>query len=441
MATKTGVLTAKGIAAMAPGEWAADPAPRGAGRLQVRKLVGTQAAYYYRYTAPDGSRDRLPIGSGISLTDARALASQLSQRYQRGDRDLRGAIEAEKREAERSARAAEVARATKAEASLGALMLAYVDSLRAEGKVSARGTETAVDLHIKSPWPALWSKPADDLVLEDLLPVVARVVAAGKLREAGKVRSYIRAAYAAAIRARQDARSIAALRDLNISTNPARDLATIDGGSNARERSLSLAELRGYWRRISTAPGAGAAMLRFHLLTGGQRIAQLARLQIDGLDADSETVCLLDTKGRRKKPRRHFVPLIPAAMAALQDMRGDALGPYLFTISHGDAPASYDVFRGMLDPIVSTMDMAGELEGAPFTPGDLRRTIETRLAAVGQSEEARGQLQSHGLGGVQKRHYNMHEYAAEKRAALTALFKLLTTKPAPVSSIARRRVG
>lgn len=254
--------------------------------------------------------------------------------------------------AERSARAAEIARATKAEASLGALMLAYVDSLRAEGKVSARGTETAVDLHIKSAWPALWSRPADEFTLEDLLPVVARVVAAGKLREAGKVRSYIRAAYAAAIRARQDARSIAALRDLNISTNPARDLATIDGGSNPRERSLSLAGLPGYWRRISTAPSAGAAILRFHLLTGGQRIAQLARLQIDGLDADSGTVCLLDTKGRRKKPRRHFVPLIPAAMAALQDMRGDALGPYLLTISHGNAPANYDIFRGVLDPFV-----------------------------------------------------------------------------------------
>ncbi|HFK1825071.1 TPA: hypothetical protein ACGW3G_001127 [Stenotrophomonas maltophilia] len=90
----------------------------------MHKLVGTQAAYYYRYTAPNGSRDRPPIGSGISLTDARALAAQLWHRYQRGDRDLRGAIESEKREAERSARAAEVARATKAEASLGVLMLA-----------------------------------------------------------------------------------------------------------------------------------------------------------------------------------------------------------------------------------------------------------------------------------------------------------------------------
>jgi hypothetical protein len=30
----------------------------------------------------------------------------------------------------------------------------------------------------------------------------------------------------------------------------------------------------------------------------------------------------------------------------------------------------------------------------------------------------RAQLQSHGLGGVQQRHYDRHEYALEKRAAL-----------------------
>lgn len=103
-------------------------------------LVGTQAAYYYRYTTPDGWRDRLPMGSGISPTGGRALVAPLSQLYQHGDRDLRGAIKSEKREAERAARAAEVWHATNAEVSRGALMLDYVDSLRAEDKFSARGT-------------------------------------------------------------------------------------------------------------------------------------------------------------------------------------------------------------------------------------------------------------------------------------------------------------
>ena len=47
------------------------------------------------------------------------------------------------------------------------------------------------------------------------------------------------------------------------------------------------------------------------------------------------------------------------------------------------------------------MAEAGELEKGPFTAGDLRRTVETRLAAVGVSAEVRAQLQSHGLGGIQ----------------------------------------
>jgi DNA replication protein DnaC len=54
-----------------------------------------------------------------------------------------------------------------------------------------------------------------------------------------------------------------------------------------------------------------------------------------------------------------------------------------------------------------------------------RRTLETLLAAQGVSMEVRAQLQSHGLGGVQNRHYNRHNYMAEKRQALIVLERLL----------------
>lgn len=55
---------------------------------------------------------------------------------------------------------------------------------------------------------------------------------------------------------------------------------------------------------------------------------------------------------------------------------------------------------------------------AQFQFSDLRRTAETRLAALGVSKDVRAQLQSHGLGGVQARHYDQYEYMDEKRAAL-----------------------
>jgi hypothetical protein len=40
------------------------------------------------------------------------------------------------------------------------------------------------------------------------------------------------------------------------------------------------------------------------------------------------------------------------------------------------------------------------------------------LASLGVSSDARAQLQSHGLGGVQTRHYDRHDYMAEKRQTL-----------------------
>ena len=54
--------------------------------------------------------------------------------------------------------------------------------------------------------------------------------------------------------ARQDARGLPALRALRITSNPARDLVTIEGATRARERALSLAELRAYWKRLVALP-------------------------------------------------------------------------------------------------------------------------------------------------------------------------------------------
>lgn len=53
-----------------------------------------------------------------------------------------------------------------------------------------------------------------------------------------------------------------------------------------------------------------------------------------------------------------------------------------------------------------------------YSLGDIRRTSETNLAALGVSKDHRAQLQSHGISGVQDRHYDKHGYMAEKRDAL-----------------------
>lgn len=433
-------LTTKGLAALKPGEWANDAKPHGAGQLQARKLSGGDIGFYYRYATKDRRQVRLPLGTGLSLADARGEAAKLSRRYQDGDKDLRGVLEAEERERQRLADAARQEQEAKSGATLGALLTAYSDMLERAGKASARLVRLALIRHVQVAWPVLWATPAVEVSTRDLLAVVARVVDLGKLREAAKLRSYLRAAYAAAIRAQQSAQGLPALRALNIVHNQAADLVTIENASHPRERALSLAELKAYWARISAMPGAPGAALRFHILTGAQRVVQLARLTTPDLDADLQTVRLMDGKGRRKAARVHDVPLIDAAQEALDIMRGNA-GAYLFTLTQGVTAISYESMRDHVVAVRDAMEQAGELPGGMFTVGDLRRTIETRLAADGISMEIRGQLQSHGLGGVQSRHYDRHKYLDEKRAALEALYRLVTGASASVTPIRRKRVA
>jgi len=55
------------------------------------------------------------------------------------------------------------------------------------------------------------------------------------------------------------------------------------------------------------------------------------------------------------------------------------------------------------------------------------------MASLRIHKDVRAQVQSHGLGGVQDRHYDRHEYMDEKLAAITAwqdyLDFLATGKP------------
>lgn len=446
---RNGPITASDLKGLEAGESVRDPAPRGAGVFTAVAKASGAVLFYFRYTDSAGKRDPLPIGGWDgkkgkggtwSLAAARERAGQLARRYRSGERDLRAALEAEEAQARREREAAaqaEAAARERQQASLGALCGAYVAQLRRDGKTSARAVELSFTRNIADPLPGLWATPADEVTEDDLIAPIAALVDKDARREADKLRSYLRAAYAAGVRARQDAGAPAELRSLRIRTNPARDLATVKGSAKTRHRVLSLAELRAYWKRLSNLPGAGGALLRFHLLTGGQRAEQLARLESSEWDKDTKAVTLFDPKGRRATPRPHVVPLIPDAETALDDMAGGTLGPHLFTLTGGKTGASYASLRARIREVAEAMVEAGEAVGGPFGPGDIRRTVETRLAAAGVPLEVRAQLQSHGLGGVQARHYDRHDYLTEKREALLTLRRLLVADTANVVPLRR----
>lgn len=121
----------------------------------------------------------------------------------------------------------------------------------------------------------------------------------------------------------------------------------------------------------------------------------------------------------------------------MEAMKGGAIGVSLFTVTGGKSGAVYATVQHRIREVAEAMSVAGELEKGLFTAGDLRRTVETRLAAAGVGAEVRAQLQSHGLGGIQARHYDRHDYLVEKRAALETLHLLITGLAANVMPIKR----
>ena len=397
--------------------------------LKVEKS-GTKTfvlAYY-----PGGKRRLKLIGHWPKMGPAAARIEAGLER----DRIAANKGSLEQKEAEKQAaieaEEAEEAEQKKAELTLGKLLGAYIDQLKRNGKSSAHAVENCVKKNVENAFPKLWEKPAEDIDLDDCLEIVAGLADQDKLREAAKLRSYLRAAYTAAIRARVDAKAGPVLRKFKLKSNPAAALATIEGSTKARDRFLSLPELRAYWKRISALPSPEGAVLRFHLLTGGQRLEQLFRLTVK--DRDGDNVVLIDPKGRRKEPRVHVVPLLPEAITALDDI-GE--GPFLVSFDGGKTPSTDSAFRSRVKTVCAAMLKDKEVT-EPFTPGDLRRTVETRLAAKEITSDTLKHLLSHGFGGVQDRHYQRYEFLKEKLAALEKLHDLLNAPSGKVVPMARR---
>ncbi|MES5814420.1 integrase family protein [Pseudoxanthomonas sp. Soil82] len=406
--------------------------------------AGTRTFLLVYVAKATGHERRLPIGAypTLSLSAARKRAQELRAQVDTGRDPWQ-----EQRDSRAAAQAAKGA----PNDSLGDLLDAYVALLRRANAADTKNVERELRATIKEPFKSLWKKPAAQVTIDDLMKPLNALVRDGRLRQAQKVRSYLRAAYNRAAGASGDAATADLMRPFKSLPNIARDLATIKRkdrkdaeamhaggaeGSEESKRPLSQPELAAYWRRIRDKPGVDGALLRFHLLTGGQRCKQLSRLRLANLDAKAPAVVIYDPKGRRDEARRHLVPLIPEAVAALEAMRGDA-GEFLFSIDGGRSGAGFHQVRRALAPVVAQMLEAGEVAEA-FTPGEIRMTVETRLQAAGVPMETRAHLQSHGLGGVQNKHYAKHDFTTEKRDALELLRQLCEPQPDNVVTFARK---
>ncbi|MBX3640655.1 MAG: integrase family protein [Nitrosomonas sp.] len=313
----------------------------------------------------------------------------------------------------------------------GDLMDAYCELLESRGKQSANSVRNAIHRDVKEAFPKLWKKPASSIDLDDCMIIVGRLVDDQKLRQADKLRSYIRTAFSEAINARGDASMPQGMRNLAIRINPARELRKVKGSNNAKDRALTLSEFRAYWEHVKALPEPARSLAMLHTLTGGQRQLQLARVTIEDVDHDGHYMRILDYKGRRSEPRIHIIPLLPEAMQAIRRIGGT--GRYIFSCDGGLKPVHGGFMNHVVGKIRAQMEESGQLEKGHFTAGSIRATIETRLVAKPYrvTSDVLAQLLSHGLGGIQARHYQHHDFFDEKLEALQMLYRMIEGKPEP----------
>ncbi|MDP1887543.1 integrase [Polaromonas sp.] len=401
------------------------------GSLEVRKLKSRAVLFYWRSTI-GGKTERVTIGhydsdaspkalkptiKGYSVAAAMRAAETLAQKHQ--DNKPAGGYPALVAAQKESKQKAAAAKHEAAKQTLQNLLNDYCHHLEALGRVAFKDARSIFKLHVIAAWPKIAALPANEVSGEQIADMMRRVLELGKGRTANKLRSYVRAAYQTARAARSKASIPVHFKAYNVGANPAADTEPDESQNKADKNPLTADQLRTYWQAIKALPGFRGAVLRLHLLTGGQRIEQLVNLLSSNVTGDS--ILLYDGKGRPgKPPRPHTVPLIPAAASALLDCK-----------PQGHYALSTDGGKTHLGAItLSAWAVEAAVEIPDFQAKRIRSGVETLLASVGVSTEIRGRLQSHGIAGVQARHYDGHDYLSEKRKALETLHKLLNQKPA-----------
>lgn len=386
--------------------------------------LGSKSKAYFAEKRVDGRTVRVTLGlhGHITADRARKDAMEALGRMTKGiDLNAEKLAVRAAREAERADKDAATQYTVKA------LCDWYTRHQKALGKQSATDAAGIFAKHIESTEFA--GMPARDLTPKQATAIIRTVVEKGHKRTAAKLRAYLRAAYALAQGADTNPQAPAALVLFNVETNPIASTAAIKNATGARDVTLTEDELGEAVRLMRDRRAAqhddALAALELSLFLGGQRLAQVLRITAADVDLDARTVTLFDPKGRRETARRHVLPLTASAHELLKAIHKVRRAEWLFGDKNATTTPDTIARKGSELLAQAQANIAKRARGkAPARPPiqarDLRRTAETMLAGMGISKDVRAQLLSHGLGGVQGRHYDQHDYMDEKRNALQA---------------------
>jgi integrase len=353
--------------------------------LYIRITSTGSKSYLAKYTL-HGKTTKLPLGSrsALSLKAARSAAATVMGARARGVDTA-----AVRKEQAALARAA----AERQRLSLGVLVTAWKQLHLAQRRGSY--SDEAVRA-LRHAFARHWDAAAESLDRRHVVSALDALQKAGHAAMASRTAAYGRACYQWA------------LKRGAIPANPFVALPAI-GTSPKRDRVLSDAELAAVWKAAIAMPPPFGRIVRLLALTG-QRKAEVGEMTWDELDEELSTWTI--AANRTKNGAQHVVPLSEPAAAILREIpRVEALA--LPGARRGSPFSGWSKSKQRLD----------ELSGvADWRLHDLRRTVATGLQRLGTRLEVTESVLNHvsgskaGIVGV----YQRHDYASEKRAALSS---------------------
>ena len=211
-----------------------------------------------------------------------------------------------------------------------------------------------------------------------------------------------------------------------------------------RDRVLTDDEIKLFWKACDHMGQPFGPLFKLLLLTGQRRgeVGEMTEREIRG---DDWTI----PAARSKNGDEHTITLPQAARAILEGLeRIKGRAGYLFTTTGNSPVSGFTRAKGRLDKLMGEIASEGQpdqIEVAPFTLHDLRRTAATGMAGLGFPPHVVEAVLNHRSGtrrGVAAV-YNRHDYADEKRDALEAwgryVMALVEGQPGNVVQIERVR--
>lgn len=341
----------------------------------------------------------------ISLADARAKAREWKEDIKKGV-DPRDKVEAAQRASEASKQAAEREAANTFQAG----WTAYIEERKADPNGRNRTLDVVDGVIAKHILPKLGVRPLKAITRAETNDIL-RKIAKNTPTHARRIASYL---HTFGEWAENDGR-------IDEAKSPFAKLKKI-GTENARERTLSEPEIKAIWK-ASGQMGAFGQAVRL-LLATGQRRSEVGDLPWREIDFDK---ALWTLPAERTKPgRAHLVPLSPAALSILADVK--KLGAHVFTTRttpKGETiPISgWSKSKAKLDTLAieTFREQTGDTEAviAEWHLHDLRRTAATLMTRECKvSQLVVGRILNHSPQGVTAQHYDLHDYLAEKKHAL-----------------------